>query len=164
MGGSSTQECTLQGLLYTCACNCLIKISLLSYLPLISGKCGARNIYLQESVNFTSPSYPATYPSNLECTWTFIGTEIIVVRIVEFSIERGFDFLEIGNGDVIGRNVIGHLTGDIKLRSFTSIGKKLWMELTTDKTGTWKGFKLLFYEISPTQVSGTLYETSKYLG
>ena len=156
MGGSPTQDCTCYAtrVIIILSRNCLIKTSLLSSLPLVSGKCGARNIYLQESVNFTSPSYPATYPSDLECTWTFIGTETIAVHIAEFSIERGFDFLEIGNGDVIGRNVIGHLTGDIKLRSFTSTGKKLWMELTTDKTGTWKGFSFLFYEISPTQLSG----------
>ncbi|XP_072022536.1 uncharacterized protein [Amphiura filiformis] len=126
------------------------------YDELDCGNCGARNIYLQPDVplNFTSPLYPANYPSNLNCKWTFIATEtmVILVQVHEFGLERGFDFLTVGNGDVPGENVIGRLTGDIKLKSFTSAKENLWMELTTDKTGNWLGFRLLFSEIKPVEI------------
>ncbi|XP_072033907.1 membrane frizzled-related protein-like [Amphiura filiformis] len=126
------------------------------YDELDCGNCGARNIYLQPDVplNFTSPLYPANYPSNLNCKWTFIATEtmVILVQIHEFGLERGFDFLTVGDGDVLGENVIGRLTGNIKLKSFTSAKENLWMELTTDKTGNWLGFRLLFSEIKPVEI------------
>ena len=79
---------------------------------------------------------------------------VILVQVHEFILERGFDYLTIGNGDMPGEDTVGRLTGEIKLRLFTSAKEKLWMKFTTDKTGSMPGFRLLISEIKSSEKSG----------
>ena len=63
--------------------------------------CGSMitNLTYNGPVYLTSPSYPAKYPPNVDCTWTFVedtpGT--FVVTILDLQTES-HDYLMIGNG------------------------------------------------------------------
>ncbi len=115
----------------------------------MSGECGIRNIYLRTDdavVNRTSPGYPTGYRDELICLWTVIGLEsrYIVISIFEFEMERGYDFLTIGNGrdSTSSASVVARLTGRIKLRTITSSHLTMWIQVTTDRTGGGTGFNL----------------------
>ena len=112
------------------------------------GECGARNIYLpiQETVNLTSPAYPMNYRDELNCQWLILIAEgaipHILIAIIDFEMERGYDFVIIGEGEdpSDASTRIARLTGTIKLRRMTSQGAELWIQVVSDRTGTRRGF------------------------
>ncbi|XP_072018523.1 CUB and sushi domain-containing protein 3-like [Amphiura filiformis] len=113
------------------------------------GECGVRNIYLRTDdfmTNLTSPGYPFGYRDDLICLWTVYGREsrYIVIAILDFQMERGYDFLTIGNGeDSTSRaSIVAKLTGDIKLRTISSSRLSMWLQVAADRTGTGKGFNI----------------------
>ena len=124
---------------------------------LISGSCGSRNIFLEytDVLNFTSPGFPMQYPPNLECLWHIFADDniVIVVRIRSFNLERGFDYLTIGDGNEAGNNKIARLTGQIKVRTVTSGSPTMWMMLVTDNTGNMPGFYLEIEQIPSEEVN-----------
>ena len=114
-----------------------------------SGECGVRNIYLRTDdfiTNLTSPGYPSGYRNDLNCLWTVFGRQSrhIVVNILDFQMETGFDFLTIGNGhdSTSSGSVIARLSGKIKLQTLTSNRIDMWIQIAADRTGTGKGFNL----------------------
>ncbi len=103
---------------------------------------------------FVSPSYPQNYPSNLRCIWIIIAEDVprILVEIESFSLERGYDFLTIGEGDYSSQSnsVLARLTGKIKLQKFVTSEDKMWMQMVTDSSGVDSGFMMIFRNIDNT--------------
>ena len=112
------------------------------------GQCGARNIYIESAdlKNLTSANYPANYPTDLLCSWIIVSVEgyRIIVDVLYFELERGYDFLIMGSGDNPSdiASTIGRLTGIIKIRRFASVGDIMWFKFVSDRTGTTRGFDI----------------------
>ena len=114
----------------------------------ITGECGARDIYLRDDLrNITSPGFPSPYKNELICQWSIITSDNhkIRLRILNFEVERGYDFLNIRNSGYFENDAAGmvvELTGRTKLRSITSSGTDLVIQFATDRTGTRMGFHI----------------------
>ncbi len=135
----------------------LILICLSKLIP--TGACGAKNVFLGEVgtfTNMTSPSFPYTYPSNLDCHWVLVAAEslLVVVHINMMELETGFDFVTFGNGGESGVNTIGSLTSTTKLRTITSSESFMWITMFTDDTGNMKGFQFELEQIASTAILG----------
>lgn len=118
-------------------------------LYLASGECGGRDIYIgntEEIVELKTPGFPMHYRDELVCEWivSAANNRRIHVEIIDFEMERGYDFLILGDGvvSVDGKSTLATLTGTIKLNSLSSGGSTLWIKVATDRTGTSKGFRL----------------------
>ena len=81
---------------------------------------------------------------------------MIVLRIKNFDLERGFDYLMTGNGLVTGEAETARLTGDVKVRTITSDGSAMWMLLDTDNTGHMAGFHLQIEQMTSGDTNGKL--------
>ena len=124
------------------------------------GQCGVRSVYLDTdglSTNFTSPGFPSFYYSKLDCHWQiFAEPEMVVsLNILQFNLERNFDFLIFGNGINFNENKTGRLTGPVKVKYITSSGPVLWMIMKTDLTGSAEGFVFEMSQVSSTEAHGT---------
>ncbi|XP_072016509.1 cubilin-like [Amphiura filiformis] len=109
--------------------------------------CGLRTIFLDSSTNMTSPGFPDPYRPNLDCQWVIIADNkkyesLIVARLQFFELEKGFDYLTVGNGRVARKNAITELTGVLKVRTITSSTSSMWFALKTDSTGNKLGYRL----------------------
>ncbi len=116
-----------------------------------SVECGSGSIYLHfnETQNLTSPGFPYNYRNDLICRWIVTATDsidnaFIYVTFIEFDLERGYDFLHIGDGYDPNdeTTVIGSFTGLLKLRVISSKASNLWMMMITDISETRKGFHI----------------------
>ncbi len=117
---------------------------------IIAGNCGVSKIFLQEGTidNLTSAHYPYTYPSDLSCSWLVESSDErfrILVDIVEFRVERGYDFVIVE--DIIDnkhqtRSTITRLTGVVGITKIVSSGDQMVIKFITDRTGGDKGFNL----------------------
>ena len=69
---------------------------------------------------------------------------IVMLRFIKFDLERGYDFLYIGNGDdsTDESSIIHDFTGVLNLRSLTSIDLALWMIFDSDRSGSRPGFHI----------------------
>ena len=133
-----------------------------------TGLCGAQNIYLSltESYhNITSPGFPGSYYANLACEWLFLAPDdkLIAVHIRSFKLEREFDFLTFGNGDIFGVETIGSLTGSTKVTTITSSTSTLWMIFETDATGNLAGYLLELEQIPAKNHGAFMFCGLKYL-
>ncbi len=111
----------------------------------IAGDCGVSNILFRDFsiYNLTSSGYPSNYPNDLQCNWLVNSENYgLILNILDFDLERGYDYLTIGIGDnpsnVASR--VASLTGLVKLKAVTFLDGHLWMELNTDSTGSRIGF------------------------
>ena len=135
---------------------------------LFTGVCGFQTEYLDtpQPELFKSPNHPSRYPSDLRCLWIIIAQDAprILVRIHQFSIERGYDFLTVGEGDDASNqeSIVARLTGVLKLRALMSLGDKLWMQFVTDSSGTDAGFQL-FLDNTDRNMTGLRKYTYNYL-
>ena len=69
---------------------------------------------------------------------------IVILRFVQFELERGYDFLHIGNGyDSTDESSLKYdFTGVLSLRLLASTGVAVWMVFDSDKSGTGQGFHI----------------------
>ena len=64
--------------------------------------CGGTLVATSEDQELISPGYPDSYPDSLECTWTLTagparsGGGKVFVTVLDFHLERGFDYLFVG--------------------------------------------------------------------
>ena len=78
----------------------------------------------------------------------------VVLRFIEFDLERGYDFFRVGYGDDASDDstLIKSFTGMLKLRALSSNkDAALWMAIVTDRSGTRQGFDI---ELNSIEVSG----------
>ena len=107
----------------------------------------------EEVITLSSPGYPAYYHNEILCTWTVTAateSRHILLSLNDFYLEDGFDFLSIGNGDrsSIGReSTIVQFSGEVKLRTITSVGDSMWLQFATDRTGIERGFNINFTQV-----------------
>ena len=69
---------------------------------------------------------------------------IVILRFIQFDLERGYDFLYIGNGDdsTDESSLIYDFTGVLSLRLLASKGVALWLVFDSDRSGTRQGFHI----------------------
>ncbi|XP_072039208.1 membrane frizzled-related protein-like [Amphiura filiformis] len=131
------------------------------------GECGPRNIFLDRSDNFLlkSPGYPGPYKNNLLCSWVVKADYnlIVLLIITEFHTERGFDFVNVGNGEDSSNlgSLIASLTGNIKLRTLTSNVESMWINIITDDTGASSGFNIQLEQIKRSRIRGNVVVCAK---
>ena len=129
-----------------------------------TGFCGPANIFLESAIiitNLTSPGFPALYPDNLDCHWVVVAADdnyVVVARVLFFHLEKGFDYLTIGDGgDVEDKSsAIASLTGSLKVSALASSISNMWMALTTDSTGHLEGYRFELEQMPATDFDGNL--------
>ena len=126
-----------------------------------TGICGQRYITLHDEepdYNLQTINYPKQYRNDISCVWLVTSSHqyVILVTILDFELERGYDHVIVGNGHVPSDQFsrIAALTGVVKLRTLVSSHWKTWIELKTDRTGTRRGFDMLLSEIDFEGING----------
>lgn len=66
----------------------------------------------------------------------------VYVEIIDFQLERGYDFLTIGSGNssLLSESTLVKLTGEQKLLSVSVQNPITWMVFETDRSGGRRGF------------------------
>ncbi|XP_072017915.1 CUB and sushi domain-containing protein 3-like isoform X2 [Amphiura filiformis] len=106
---------------------------------------------LNASVIIQSPGYPRYYMDYIQCEWTVTPSPMrrILVQLLDFKLEKGYDFLYVGtinNPSVLtysGRR--GYETTDPRIIS--PIDEGLLFEFITDGSITDQGFSLLITDV-----------------
>ena len=89
-------------------------------------------------------------------------THVIVVRVIFFHLEKGFDYLTIGDGEVEDQaSIIAALTGNLKVNVLASSMSNMWMALTTDSTGQLEGYRFDLEQIAASDIDG---KTDQFYG
>ena len=90
--------------------------------------------------------YFSRYNNDALCVYTIVTSQNdpILVRILFFDTEEGYDFLLIGEGDnpADWDSMLAKLTGKSKLRTLLSSKSQLWLTFTTDSSGTATGYEV----------------------
>uniref|UniRef100_A0A8C5CBQ3 CUB and Sushi multiple domains 2 n=1 Tax=Gadus morhua TaxID=8049 RepID=A0A8C5CBQ3_GADMO len=100
----------------------------------------------------TSPNYPVQYDNNANCTWIITATDmtkVIKLTFEDFDLERGYDTLTVGDGDVVGdqKTVFHVLSGTSTPDLVVSTSHQMWLNFKTDDTSGSLGFKVSYEEI-----------------
>ncbi|XP_077864845.1 bone morphogenetic protein 1-like [Saccoglossus kowalevskii] len=104
-----------------------------------------------------SPNYPGDYYSNSECLWK-VRTESglsITINFRDFQTEKGFDWLDIGDGDDATdlTSRIRHESGhEVPIPVYVE-DDKVWIKFTSDDTINYRGFLLMLVERNDTDTS-----------
>ncbi|XP_034938584.1 cubilin [Chelonus insularis] len=122
----------------------------------LNSACGGD--YFSESGTLASPSYPESYPLNIECVWilhTSAGNRIRV-SFSEFDLESSSncdrDYLEIRQESAIGK-LIGVYCGT-KIEEITT-NTTVWIKFRSDNANTAKGFLGEYNFIHGNNIIGT---------
>ena len=99
--------------------------------------CGSSFINLQngDEYNLTTPSYPQTYPSYLDCQWMVTAPQngYIVVYFLDIDTEFNYDFLSIGVGaNVTENSTVSRVSGSSGPTSISVNGSSMWIRFTSD--------------------------------
>ncbi|XP_059898687.1 LOW QUALITY PROTEIN: CUB and sushi domain-containing protein 1 [Gadus macrocephalus] len=100
----------------------------------------------------TSPNYPVQYDNNANCTWIITATDMTKVppfSLRTLTLERGYDTLTVGDGDVVGdqKTVLYLLSGTSTPDLVVSTSHQMWLNFKTDDTSGSLGFKVSYEEI-----------------
>uniref|UniRef100_A0A3P8W543 CUB and Sushi multiple domains 2 n=1 Tax=Cynoglossus semilaevis TaxID=244447 RepID=A0A3P8W543_CYNSE len=100
----------------------------------------------------TSPNYPVQYDNNANCTWIITATDaskVIKLTFEDFDLERGYDTLTVGDGEVVGdqKTVFHVLSGTTTPDLVVSTSHQMWLNFKTDDTSGSLGFKVSYEEI-----------------
>ncbi|XP_023815635.1 CUB and sushi domain-containing protein 2 isoform X1 [Oryzias latipes] len=101
---------------------------------------------------FTSPNYPVQYDNNANCTWIITATDlskVIKLTFENFDVERGYDTLTVGDGEVVGdqKTIFHVLSGTTTPDLVVSTSHQMWLNFKTDDTSGSLGFKVSYEEI-----------------
>uniref|UniRef100_A0A669EUV2 CUB and Sushi multiple domains 2 n=1 Tax=Oreochromis niloticus TaxID=8128 RepID=A0A669EUV2_ORENI len=100
----------------------------------------------------TSPNYPVQYDNNANCTWVITATDtskVIKLTFEDFDLERGYDTLTVGDGEVVGdqKTIFHVLSGSTTPDLVVSTSHQMWLNFKTDDTSGSLGFKVSYEEI-----------------
>uniref|UniRef100_A0A8C9Y1H6 CUB and Sushi multiple domains 2 n=1 Tax=Sander lucioperca TaxID=283035 RepID=A0A8C9Y1H6_SANLU len=100
----------------------------------------------------TSPNYPVQYDNNANCTWLITATDtskVIKLTFEDFDLERGYDTLTVGDGEVVGdqKTIFHVLSGTTTPDLVVSTSHQMWLNFKTDDTSGSLGFKVSYEEI-----------------
>uniref|UniRef100_A0AAQ4NRM6 CUB and Sushi multiple domains 2 n=1 Tax=Gasterosteus aculeatus aculeatus TaxID=481459 RepID=A0AAQ4NRM6_GASAC len=100
----------------------------------------------------TSPNYPVQYDNNANCTWLITATDtskVIKLTFEDFDLERGYDTLTVGDGEVVGdqKTIFHVLSGTTTPDLVVSTSNLMWLNFKTDDTSGSLGFKVSYEEI-----------------
>ncbi|XP_021357124.1 cubilin-like [Mizuhopecten yessoensis] len=119
----------------------------------------------------SSPSYPNSYPNNINCTWYVI---VAIGRTIQVEFNGGFNV--VGSGEAcggdsvqllggpsttsppIGNSLTGQYCGNVIPTPMNTSSNYLTVTFVSDGSGTGTGFQMQFTEVSVT-CGGTLYLT-----
>ncbi|XP_067660430.1 cubilin-like [Haliotis asinina] len=132
-----------------------------------AGNCGVPLVATSVGKTFNSPGYPNTYFLSQTCRWT-ITTEhqnqtiqlVTVDSVLQSSSSGGTcdrDYVTVYNGQygIIGSNQLGTFCGNDR-PVFNSGVNSLRVELQTDSSQNYKGFKMLYKAVPATTCNLTL--------
>ncbi|XP_077864850.1 cubilin-like [Saccoglossus kowalevskii] len=109
--------------------------------------CGESNVTDPEGT-ITSPNYPDTYPDSQDCIWYIrlpdeYKDHRVEIQFVEvFDLEYREDYLWVGSGDDIDKNIQAAYTGYTLPDVLVSYGSIMWLRFTSDESIPGFGFKL----------------------
>ncbi|XP_077988231.1 CUB and sushi domain-containing protein 1-like [Glandiceps talaboti] len=116
-----------------------------------------------DNLTITSPNYPNFYPNGEECEWIIYASSpshVIHLLWSDFCTEHGYDFVSVGNGDVIGEDILmDWYTGCIAVLPFYSDSGSIWMTFTSDSSEAERGFM-----VTMQATKGLPCENTHYLG
>uniref|UniRef100_A0A8C6TIS3 CUB and Sushi multiple domains 2 n=1 Tax=Neogobius melanostomus TaxID=47308 RepID=A0A8C6TIS3_9GOBI len=98
----------------------------------------------------TSPNYPVQYDNNANCTWVITATDptkVIKLTFEDFDLERGYDTLTVGDGEVHPLCSLLSLSGTTTPDLVVSTSHQMWLNFKTDDTSGSLGFKVSYEEI-----------------
>uniref|UniRef100_H3CV01 CUB and Sushi multiple domains 2 n=1 Tax=Tetraodon nigroviridis TaxID=99883 RepID=H3CV01_TETNG len=100
----------------------------------------------------TSPNYPVQYDNNANCTWIITATDtskVIKLTFEDFDLERGYDTLTVGDGEVVGdqKTIFHVLSGTTTPDLVVSTSHQMWLNFKTDDTSGSLGFRVSYEEI-----------------
>ena len=104
------------------------------------------NITEFQSVNITSPNYPANYPNNLRCTWRITPCVncSLAFRVIVYDVEP-YDELILVKGDHSWHTkFLGK--GDLQI----NYDGDILLEMKTDYSVSYSGFMVQFQHVSDT--------------
>lgn len=92
--------------------------------------------------NFTSPNYPNKYGDNRDCTWTIEVPETykIELKYLTFSVEEGFDYVEVFDGKTLASKSFGRFNGHVIPKAVMTTSNTLRVSLVTDPSDSFSGF------------------------
>ena len=98
-----------------------------------------------QNLNFTSPLYPLYYPNSLDCVWIITAHEngSVELEFKLFRVERGHDFLSVGEGDeVTDASLILRMSGtEVEIpKSIMVTGSNMWLTFVTATSWNDAGF------------------------
>ncbi|XP_077987389.1 cubilin-like [Glandiceps talaboti] len=101
---------------------------------------------MEENIIITSPNYPDDYGNHATCEWIIYAASplrYIYVSWDDFCTERNYDFVSVGNGDVIEENVvINRRSGCHEPGSFYSTDNSVWITFVSDGSVIYRGFQV----------------------
>ncbi|XP_022095857.1 very low-density lipoprotein receptor-like [Acanthaster planci] len=110
------------------------------------GFCGER-IFNVDRGSFSSPGYPNSYPSNLDCKWQIKAepatNSTLITEILHFKTEKRYDVVELE-----GRTFYGNapqtfsLSGTTKVRGIIFRSSEVNVSMTSDSSAEFSGFLL----------------------
>ena len=101
------------------------------------------------------------YPDNIVCVYTIFTTEtrvLILLRIIKFDLELGYDYLLVGFGQDTNNDdtVLAKLTGKPKLRTLASNNSFVWLKFLTDPSRGAEGYEIDVILIQEGNIHGSI--------
>ncbi|XP_028390683.1 cubilin-like [Dendronephthya gigantea] len=108
--------------------------------------CGNSHLYTPGTLK--SPGYPNFHPNDIDCEWTISSTHRrpILLQFSNFSLESGFDFLYIYDGDSADARRLRRYDGDQLPGNLQSSGPNIFIVFHTDGSGQRSGFVFNYTE------------------
>ena len=91
-----------------------------------------------------TPNYPNNYGNRNHCTWLISSSHRIKLVFTYFSLESGFDYLTVYDGNSAHSKKIGRLAGYRTNKAIQSSGNHLFLKFTSDSSVSKKGFLIHF--------------------
>lgn len=119
-----------------------------------------------ESGFFTTPNYPKSYPSNMECEWTIVTSHgyTIELKFEEFNLENSgaclYDFVDVRDGSSEFSSLINRFCASSIIAPIRSSNNSLFIKFKSDSNVSETGFRASWrrvpFDTSTIQASTTL--------